>query len=171
MRYDYKQLYQKNAAFYESHPIAKKLLLFSNTALTGIFFLAYGAFLVYAYFQGYTLPDFLKIVEFPVLCLFLVSVLRTAIDRERPYSEKGANIEPILQKSGKQNKSFPSRHTACAFVISTVILAYMTGAGICLLLLSCVLAYVRFALGLHYPSDLIGGAIVGFVSGVLTFIF
>ena len=170
MRYDYKQLYEKNAAFYERHPIAKKLLLFSNTALTGIFFLAYGVFLVYAYFHEYTLPDFVKIVEFPVLCLFLVSVLRTAIDRERPYSEKGANIEPILQKSGKQNKSFPSRHTACAFVISTVILAYMTGAGICLIVLGCVLGYVRFALGVHYPTDLLGGAVLGGICGLLLLI-
>ena len=171
MCYDYKQLYNKNAAFYKAHPKALRLLLLSNLAFTGLFALAYGAFCVYAYCMEYTLPHVLKIVELPVLCLFLVSVLRSVIERPRPYSELGANITPFLEKSGSENKSFPSRHVACAFVISMVILSYLPWAGICLLPFALALAYVRFALGVHYPSDLIGGAVIGFLSGILAFIF
>jgi membrane-associated phospholipid phosphatase len=170
MRYDYKTLYEKNAAFYHARPKAKKCILALNLILTGVFFLSYGAFVLYAIFSHFSAPELMKILGLPAACLFLVHLLRLAIERPRPYSKQGAAITPLLQKSGSENKSFPSRHLACAFVIATVILAYLAGAGICLLVLGGVLGYIRFALGLHYPSDLIGGAILGFVCGIFAFI-
>ena len=171
MRYDYKKLYQKNAAFYTTHPKALRALLFTNTTLTWFFVFGFGAFLLYAYFAGYTLPDFLKMIGLPLFCLCLVGILRIAVKRPRPYSEKGASITPFLKKSSDENQSFPSRHVASAFVISMVLSAYLPWAGICSLVFSLVLSYVRFAIGVHYPSDLIGGACVGLISGIFVFIF
>lgn len=170
MAYDYKTLYEKNTAFYLARPKAKKVLLFCNLAFTGLFFLSYGAFVLYALFSPFLLGDIIKILSLPALCFLLVIALRLIIKRPRPYSKNGANITPLLMKTGGENQSFPSRHTACAFVIATVILAYLTGAGICLLVFANALAYIRFALGLHYPSDLLGGAILGFLCGIFAFI-
>lgn len=169
MAYDYKKLYEKNAAFYLARPKAKKALLFCNLAFTGLFFLAYAVFVLYTLLTPH-LFDALKILVLPALCLLLVMLLRLFIKRARPYSEKGANITPLLVKSGSEFKSFPSRHIACAFVIATLILAYCTGAGICLLVLGSALGYIRFALGLHYPSDLLCGALLGFLCGIFAFI-
>ena len=171
MNYDYQKLYYKNAAFFVKHTWALRILMRASSFLTGFFALAFGAFLVYGYFTEIPLPDFLQIVEFPVLCLFLIGLLRTLFERPRPYSEKGANIKPFLRKPKGENQSFPSRHTACAFVISTVIFGYLPWAGICLMPFTLALAYVRFTLGLHYPSDLVGGAILGILCGVLPFLF
>ena len=122
MKYDYKALYQKNAAFYNARPRLKKALLISNLALTLGFVLAYGALLVYAFLSpdAFATKPLVRLLFSPMLCVFLVAVLRLAFNRPRPYGEAGANITPLLQKHGAQDKSFPSRHLACAFVIAGV---------------------------------------------------
>lgn len=171
MKETYKKLYEKNAAFYEAHPKAKKVLLLGNYALTFFFILIYGAFLLYAFIKPLSWDSLAKILLFPMLCLGLITVLRLAIQRDRPYSENGANITPLLQKSGKDNGSFPSRHTACAFVICFVLLAFFPWLGFALFPFALILAYARFALGLHYPTDLLGGAILGIACGIPILLF
>ena len=166
MRDYYKKLYQKNFAFYERHPRAKRTLFIGNLALTGVFALAYFAFVLYALFLPMPVRDTVKILFIPAFGAVCVAFLRPLIDRPRPYSELGANVTPILHKKSKDKESFPSRHVTCAVAISLCFLPYLTGAGIFLLAFSCALAYVRFALGLHYPSDLIGGATVGLLCGL-----
>ena len=169
MFYDYKTVYEKSAAFYHARPRAKKALLLFNHVFTWLFFATYGGFALYAVLSDIPAEELVYIFGLPALCLLIVGVLRLAVQRPRPYSEKGANITPILQKSNNLDKSFPSRHTACAFVIATVILAHLTGAGICLLVFSVALGYIRFALGLHYPSDIFGGAVIGLLCGIAAF--
>ncbi|MBQ8323125.1 MAG: phosphatase PAP2 family protein [Clostridia bacterium] len=177
MKYDYKTLYEKNAAFYNARPKAKQALLVFNLLFTLVFFLAYGALAVDSLISPdrFGVTDTVKILGIPALCVFLVTVLRLAVNRPRPYSEAGAKIEPLLKKHGAQDKSFPSRHISCAFVIAFVFLPYKVfGAaiwvGATLLVLACVLAYIRFALGLHYPSDLVGGAALAFFCSLLLLI-
>ena len=171
MKYSYAVLYEKNAAFYNARPLLKKCLLLCNRLLTFGFFLCYGAFVLCAIALEYSAEDLMKILGAPALCLFLVSLLRLAITRPRPYSEKGANITPLYPKQGDTNHSFPSRHVACAFVISFTILPYSLGAGICLTVFGGLLAYARFSLGWHYPTDLLAGAILGALCSLPIFIF
>ena len=171
MRYSYSALYEKNAAYFNARPHLKKGLYVCNLALTLGFFLAYGAFVLCAIALEYPAEDLMRILGAPALCLFLVSLLRLAIHRPRPYSKAGANIEPLYQKKGDDTHSFPSRHIACAFVIAITLLPYSVGAGICSMVLGLVLAYVRFALGVHYPTDLLGGAVLGSLCGILAFVF
>ncbi len=165
MKYSYSALYEKNAAYFRARPNLKKGLYVLNLALTLGFFLAYGAFVLCAIALEYPAEDLMRILFAPALCLFLVSLLRLAIYRPRPYSEAGANIEPLYKKKGDDNHSFPSRHAACAFVIAITLLPYSIGAGICSIAFGLLLAYVRFALGWHYPTDLLGGAILGTLCG------
>ena len=167
MYYDYKTLYEKNAAFYEHRPKAKKALIYLNIALPALYLVTYTALLVYAVFTDFPAREFIGILFVPAVCLLSVMLLRLLIDRPRPYSEKGANITPILQKKSKDKESFPSRHLASAVVIAITILPYLAWAGICLLVFSLALGYIRFALGLHYPSDLFGGALLGAICSLL----
>lgn len=165
MRYSYSDLYEKNAAYFRARPHLKKGLFFCDRLLTLGFFLAYGAFVLCAIALEYPAEDLIKILFAPALCLFLVSLLRLAIFRPRPYSEKGANIQPLYSKKGSFEHSFPSRHVACAFVIAITFLPYSIGAGICSIAFGSLLAYVRLALGWHYPTDLLGGAVLGSLCG------
>ena len=166
MKYDYKTLYQKNAEFFTRRKNAVAILRALNLILTCSFFVAYALFLWHAIAKDFYAEELVFIIGAPMLCFFLSSVLRAAVARPRPYDEAGAQIEPLLRKKSKDKKSFPSRHLACSFVIATVLLHYLVGAGICLLLFGCVLGYLRFTLGLHYPSDLFAGSALGVLCAI-----
>ena len=175
MRYDYKKLYEKNYQFYTARPLAVRILKIANLALTVLFFAVYAITLsvTATAINEKTVPydTMMRIIGAPLFCLLIVTVLRHGIPRPRPYSQDGAGIIPLQKKKGdeKQN-SFPSRHLACAFVISVSLLPFYTVISAILLPFAFALGYIRFALGLHYPSDLFGGAILGALCGLLVFI-
>jgi len=168
-RMSYKKIYEKSANFYKAHPNAKKCLLLSNHVITGLFCLAYVALCILSFFL-WERKDVFKIFFIPLGCLTLVTVLRAIIRRPRPYTDDGADIDPILHKKNGDMLSFPSRHLACAFVIASIFFPYCLWASIVLTVLGIALGYVRFALGLHYPTDLFGGVAVGALCGLFLLI-
>lgn len=166
MKYDYSTLYNKNKAFLESRPYAKKAILLCN-AFPYFFALAYMLLWIYGAFKGKFEPiDFVKIFCAPAFALLLASVLRVAIARPRPYESTGAGITPLKEKESVQN-SFPSRHLACAAVIATTVLPYLPAVGAVLFILTMGMGYARFSLGWHYPSDLFAGFGLGFAIGLI----
>jgi undecaprenyl-diphosphatase len=90
------------------------------------------------------------------ILVVLVMTLKFSIRRKRPAGEWGAiyrNTDP---------HSFPSGHAARAFLIA--VLATFLGPGWLALLLwfwAPLVALARVAMGVHYISDVIAGAIVG----------
>lgn len=155
--------------FLNTRSVAKKLLPLLDKILTGAFFVGYAILLGYAIIKKISAVDMLPIFFAPLFGLLAVSVLQLMIDRPRPYSEEGANITP-LEKKDKQGYSFPSRHLACAAVIATTCLPYLMPLGIFLYFLSILLSYTRYSLGLHYPTDLIAGNLVGILCGLTVFL-
>lgn len=162
MKYSYQAFYNKNAAFLRRRPRAKKALPIFDLVLTIGFGLAYVALWVYGIFWGaFGIKDFIRISFIPLTTFFLVCILREVIARPRPYAEDGAGITPIKKKKTDKKDSFPSRHLACAVAIAVCFFPALPLLGAGLLILCVLFAYVRFALGVHYPSDLLAGAAVG----------
>ncbi|MBQ8291087.1 MAG: phosphatase PAP2 family protein [Clostridia bacterium] len=168
MKYDYVAIYEKNAERLKGKEKLLRFIRLFNKLATALFFVAYAVFVGVAVFKDYPAKQLIGILGAPALCLFLVTVLRYAINRPRPYSEQGAGITPLHEKKAL-DKSFPSRHVASAFVIATTLLPYAVWAGAPLLAIGFALAYIRFALGLHYPTDLVGGAVLGILCGAVNF--
>lgn len=170
MKYDYAKFYNPVALFLRPRKrLTLALRIFSKVS-TLLFIGAYGAFLAYALSREFAPLTLVRILLAPALCLFLVTVLRYVINRPRPYSERGAGISPLHEKKA-QDYSFPSRHTACAFVIAMTVLPYAVWLGVPLLILAGALAFSRFALGLHYPSDILAGAGMGILCGLAGIFF
>lgn len=163
----YTKIYNRQAAFFRARPAAKKALIAANFALTAGVFVAYVLLCAVRLIGRPSPADFLRIVGVPGGCLLIVSALRRIIDRKRPYEHP--DIEPLLKKN-KLGHSFPSRHVASAFVIGTVFFRYCPWAGALVLVAGLLLGYIRFAAGLHYPSDLFAGAALGALSGLLAFL-
>jgi undecaprenyl-diphosphatase len=89
-------------------------------------------------------------------------VLKPLVGRERPF----ASITDVAVIGGRPtDASFPSGHSANAFA-SGYVLAHVVPAGaVGWWLLAASIAYSRIYLGVHYPSDVLGGAIVGILCG------
>jgi len=60
--------------------------------------------------------------------------------------------------------SFPSGHTATAFALATAIAYLWPKSGIPMFFFAILIGISRLAIGAHYPSDVVGGAVVGVLS-------
>jgi undecaprenyl-diphosphatase len=66
-----------------------------------------------------------------------------------------------------RSPSFPSGHSAAAFAFATGASAELPSLAPLLLPLAGAVAYSRVHTGVHYPSDVVAGALVGIGSGAL----
>jgi membrane-associated phospholipid phosphatase len=97
----------------------------------------------------------------------LTTILKYVVNRQRPYE----SYSDIQRLSSDHTPSFPSGHTTSAFCTATslslmypkwyvIVPSYSWAA--------CV-SYSRMHLGMHYPTDVIVGAILGAGISVLSF--
>lgn len=97
----------------------------------------------------------------------ITAVLKYSIKRDRPF----VTYPDITKKSKAGSPSFPSGHTSSAFATATslsltypkwyVIVPAFSWAG--------TVGYSRMHLGVHYPSDVLAGAVLGAGSSWLTY--
>ena len=98
-----------------------------------------------------------------LLGLFLSTMgLKNVIARERPYNTEGAIGAP----SGRF--SFPSGHAISSFSAATVILLYSKKLGIPAIILAALICFTRLYLYVHFPSDVICGALFGILLAFLS---
>jgi undecaprenyl-diphosphatase len=85
--------------------------------------------------------------------------------RPRPFSEHPSLTHVLAART--TDPSFPSDHAAAAFAIAFAVLAFSRRAGIAFLGAATLIGLSRIALGMHYPSDVLAGALVGFAAAAL----
>lgn len=95
--------------------------------------------------------------------LGIVGLVRWLWPRQRPFIENQVNL--LFDKANEA--SFPSGHAAFFFALSTVIFFYNKKAGIGFFLASFLISISRVFTGVHWPSDILAGAMVGIFSGWL----
>jgi undecaprenyl-diphosphatase len=89
--------------------------------------------------------------------------LKAGFDRERPY-EVVPSADPLLRWD--VSSSLPSGHAATS-AAGAFILAYLIGrGGLALALLAVAISFSRVYVGVHYPLDVLAGAVVGLAVGV-----
>jgi decaprenylphosphoryl-5-phosphoribose phosphatase len=86
--------------------------------------------------------------------------VKSAVRRERPRLEAVGAAGPL-----PASLSFPSAHAATSFAGATLIGGLAPPLRPPLYLAAGVMAFSRPYLGVHYPSDVVAGAVVGMVLG------
>jgi undecaprenyl-diphosphatase len=93
----------------------------------------------------------------------VVMVIKFTIRRGRPQGEWGR-----IYRSTDPH-SFPSGHAARSVMLAVVALGLGSlWLGMILLVWSPLVGLARVIMGVHYPSDVIAGMLLGLLMGVLT---
>lgn len=110
----------------------------------------------------------------PVMHMALAGLAGTAVYkwlkgktlRPRPFE-----VQQAVQMNGKvlDQFSFPSGHTLHAVVFTIVALHYFPALIALILPFTILVAMSRVVLGLHYPSDVLAGTVIGWLIANLSF--
>ena len=88
-------------------------------------------------------------------------LIKPWVGRIRPSHEFNEFINLLVSKGGKW--SFPSNHAANSFAFATVLSYFFEQKKVVLYTLASIIAFSRVYVGVHYPLDIICGAIVGYI--------
>jgi undecaprenyl-diphosphatase len=106
----------------------------------------------------------LKVIAAAILSrLVITEIIRSVWNISRPFVDNNVNI--LIEHSS--SASFPSGHSSFFFAISAVVYSYNKRAGIILFLASILVAISRVFVGVHWPADVMAGALVGIISGYI----
>jgi undecaprenyl-diphosphatase len=107
-----------------------------------------------------------KVLRYLVLLYAIQSAaiysLKFLIQRQRPFL--------FLEMASKLSKgpgeildpSFPSAHTAFSFMMATLLAAWFPRYRIIFFIIAVFISWTRIYLGVHYPTDVIVGAVLGY---------
>jgi undecaprenyl-diphosphatase len=93
------------------------------------------------------------------VALAIAQVVARLVDRPRPFVADPHAVHLFAQHAA--DPGFPSDHATAAFAIGVALLLRRRTWGIVVLALAAVLAAGRVAMGVHYPSDVVAGALLG----------
>ena len=96
----------------------------------------------------------------------LLSAARHALDLPRPFEVY--DLQPLLPRE-TPGRSFPSRHVFSIFVIGTCFCYLQPWIGGILLSLGVILSALRVLSAVHFERDVLAGAAIGILSGVIGF--
>lgn len=94
----------------------------------------------------------------------LAEIVRMIWFRARPFVMQ--NFIPLINQSPKE-ASFPSGHASFYFALSTIVYFYNKKAGILFFIAGFFIAIARVFVGVHWPSDILAGAILGISMGYI----
>jgi len=137
----------------------------------GVFFAKYFGYLLIFFLLLFLIKNFKKYWPMVVKAfsaailarLVIVNIIRFFYYRPRPFIANQVN----LLLSDEPTGSFPSGHAAFYFAISTIVFLFNKKAGTFFLIASFLISIARVFSGIHWPSDILTGALIGIFSAWL----
>lgn len=154
-----------------SHPVLDKIMIFvSSLGNKGMIWIAIGILLLLFGVKNKKRRNSGLLVLLSLAVNFLACnvILKPLVDRTRPYYV--LEYTPLIPPVG--DPSFPSGHTSASFAAATAIYCINKKWGIAAYLLAAVMGFSRLYLGVHFPTDVLFGAVVGMVAAkIVVYIF
>lgn len=158
----YEQRYEQWAAPLRGRPGVVRALNIVNRGIVVVF---YGAFALLLGWACMSDPwRLVPLVGVTAVGFVAVSFFRRRFNAPRPY--ECCAIAPLIARDGA-GKSFPSRHAFSAFAIAASWFAASAPVAVVLLVAAVVLAVCRVLGGVHFPRDVVVGALIGSATGAL----
>lgn len=173
-----KEIYVAMLAALRAHGSLAQALIICNKAITYAIYVAYPVALAFLFvserwadaFLHDTLPSgpthLVQAFIVPFLSFIALTIARKAMNAPRPYEVFG--VAPLIPKE-TEGSSFPSRHAFSIFVIATTFLIALPTPlpGALVMGLGTLLALIRVLCGVHFPRDVIAGALLGILAGAI----
>ena len=96
------------------------------------------------------------------MSVLLFTGVKNLVGRPRPF-ESWQGLTSLVPAPDKF--SFPSGHTMTAFAVWAVLLQGIPGMSLLFLAIALLIGISRVFLGMHYPTDVLVGALLGSVLG------
>ena len=158
----YEQRYEQWAAPLRGRPGVVRALNIVNRGIVVVFYAAYALLLGWACVSD---PwRLVPLVGVTAVGFVAVSFFRRRFNAPRPY--ECCSIAPLIARDGA-GKSFPSRHTFSALAIAASWFVASVPVAVVLLVAAVVLAICRVLGGVHFPRDVVVGALIGSATGAL----
>ncbi len=93
-------------------------------------------------------------------------VLKQIFHRYRPFV---GVLDVTISIPRPRGYSFPSGHASHSFVAATMIYLHFKGPGRKALILAALIAFSRVYLFVHFPTDIVAGALLGAILAVMIF--
>ncbi|MBI2049974.1 MAG: phosphatase PAP2 family protein [Candidatus Staskawiczbacteria bacterium] len=93
----------------------------------------------------------------------LIEIIRWLWSRTRPFVANNVNL---LVDYSAEKSSFPSGHAGFYFAFSTVVYCHNKKIGIVFYIASLIIVLARIFVGIHWPSDILAGAVLGILVGL-----
>lgn len=158
---NYPQFHKNITAYFRAHPKAVSFLKALDRFLTVLFYAVYPLLVVYAFVRH--LDHRFSYVVIPAISFVCVSLFRHILNRSRPYQN---GVVPLWHKD-TVGHSFPSRHVFSSAMIGISLWQLNVPTGSLLLVLSGVEGVIRVLAGVHYPTDVAAGWIIGVLCGFM----
>ncbi|MDP4144533.1 MAG: phosphatase PAP2 family protein [Bacillota bacterium] len=96
----------------------------------------------------------------------IVRIIKVSVSRMRPYLRiKNLNIRKI----GIDKYSFPSGHTTAAFSLCILLSLNIPHLAPVFIILACCVGMSRMYFGVHYPTDVFVGILIGSICSSLIY--
>ncbi|WP_288221982.1 phosphatase PAP2 family protein [uncultured Clostridium sp.] len=147
-----------------SNPFMDKLMVFiTSLGDKGFIWIAIGIILLIQ--KKYRKVGFILLLALLINAIIGEGIIKNIVQRPRAFITY-PNINIIINPP--TSFSFPSGHTASSFAAAVVIGYYIKEWKYISYSLATLIAFSRLYLFVHYPSDIIGGILLGIISALLT---
>lgn len=147
-------------------PFLDSIMTFITTlGNAGIIWIIVGILLLFKNNKKYKMIGFTLLLSLIISSVIGLVIMKPIIRRPRPFEAFGFKDLLIDKPLGF---SFPSGHTSSSFASATSIYLFDKKLGLFAFLFSALIAFSRMYHYVHYPTDIIGGIILGLLSGVIS---